>query len=57
MHAEQLTRAKIPVEVRIGVNTGEVVVRTIETGGPHRIHAGRSCDQSRGAAANHSAGG
>ena len=24
---------KIPVEARVGVNTGEVVVRTIETGG------------------------
>ena len=29
LHAE----GKIPVEARVGVNTGEVVVRTIETGG------------------------
>ena len=27
------TEGKIPVEARVGVNTGEVVVRTIETGG------------------------
>jgi class 3 adenylate cyclase len=28
-----LNEGKIPVEARVGVNTGEVVVRTIETGG------------------------
>ena len=28
-----LAEGKIPVEARVGVNTGEVVVRTIETGG------------------------
>jgi predicted ATPase/class 3 adenylate cyclase len=33
-YAERLrNEGKIPVEARIGVNTGEVVVRTIETGG------------------------
>src|SRR5712692_3813276 len=33
-YAERLrAEGKIPVEARIGVNTGEVVVRTIETGG------------------------
>jgi class 3 adenylate cyclase len=33
-YAERLrTDGKIPVEARVGVNTGEVVVRTIETGG------------------------
>jgi class 3 adenylate cyclase/ribosomal protein L40E len=33
-YADRLrTDGKIPVEARIGVNTGEVVVRTIETGG------------------------
>jgi len=33
-YAEGLhTEGKIPVEARVGVNTGEVVVRTIETGG------------------------
>jgi class 3 adenylate cyclase len=33
-HAHSLRAAsKIPVEARVGVNTGEVVVRTIETGG------------------------
>jgi class 3 adenylate cyclase len=26
-------KSEIPVEARVGVNTGEVVVRTIETGG------------------------
>ena len=28
-----VAEGKIPVEARVGVNTGEVVVRTIETGG------------------------
>ncbi|MGB9008662.1 MAG: adenylate/guanylate cyclase domain-containing protein, partial [Candidatus Acidiferrales bacterium] len=52
-YAERLrAEGKIPVEARVGVNTGEVVVRTIETGGPYRIHAGRSCNQSRGPDAN-----
>ena len=33
-YADRLRReGKIPVEARVGVNTGEVVVRTIETGG------------------------
>jgi AAA ATPase-like protein/adenylate/guanylate cyclase family protein len=33
-YADRLrTEGKIPVESRVGVNTGEVVVRTIETGG------------------------
>jgi predicted ATPase/class 3 adenylate cyclase len=33
-YAERLrAEGKIPVEARVGVNTGEVVVRTIETGG------------------------
>jgi class 3 adenylate cyclase/predicted ATPase len=33
-YADRLrTEGKIPVEARVGVNTGEVVVRTIETGG------------------------
>jgi class 3 adenylate cyclase/tetratricopeptide (TPR) repeat protein len=33
-YADQLrNEGKIPVEARVGVNTGEVVVRTIETGG------------------------
>jgi class 3 adenylate cyclase len=33
-YADRLrTDGKIPVEARVGVNTGEVVVRTIETGG------------------------
>ena len=33
-YADRLrTEDKIPVEARVGVNTGEVVVRTIETGG------------------------
>jgi Adenylate and Guanylate cyclase catalytic domain len=33
-YAERLrTEGRIPVEARVGVNTGEVVVRTIETGG------------------------
>src|SRR3989442_14348426 len=33
-YAEHLrAEGKIPVEARVGVNTGEVVVRTIETGG------------------------
>jgi class 3 adenylate cyclase/ribosomal protein L40E len=33
-YAERLrNKGKIPVEARVGVNTGEVVVRTIETGG------------------------
>jgi class 3 adenylate cyclase len=33
-YAERLrNEGKIPVEARVGVNTGEVVVRTIETGG------------------------
>src|ERR1700719_1901308 len=33
-YAERLrVEGKIPVEARVGVNTGEVVVRTIETGG------------------------
>jgi len=33
-HAERLCKeGKTPVEARVGVNTGEVVVRTIETGG------------------------
>ncbi|MGZ3512249.1 MAG: adenylate/guanylate cyclase domain-containing protein, partial [Candidatus Binataceae bacterium] len=34
LYADRLrTEGKIPVEARVGVNTGEVVVRTIETGG------------------------
>jgi hypothetical protein len=28
-----VTTARLPVEARIGVNTGEVVVRTFEAGG------------------------
>jgi class 3 adenylate cyclase len=33
-YADRLrTEGKIPIEARVGVNTGEVVVRTIETGG------------------------
>src|SRR6266849_4913956 len=33
-YADRLrAEGKIPVEARVGVNTGEVVVRTIETGG------------------------
>ena len=48
---------KIPVEARIGVNTGEVVVRIDQVGGAYRIHAGRSCDQSGGADADGGAGG
>jgi class 3 adenylate cyclase len=33
-YAERLrAKGKIPIEARVGVNTGEVVVRTIETGG------------------------
>jgi class 3 adenylate cyclase len=33
-YAERLrSEGKIPIEARVGVNTGEVVVRTIETGG------------------------
>ena len=33
-HADRLrNEGKVPVEARVGVNTGEVVVRTIETGG------------------------
>ena len=56
--AERLkSQGRPPVEVRVGVNTGEVVVRTIQTGGPHRVHAGRSYDQSGGAHADRSAGG
>jgi len=53
-YADRLrNEGKIPVEARIGVNTGEVVVRTIETGG----HSGRSCEQSGGADADSNAGG
>jgi class 3 adenylate cyclase len=34
LYADRLcNEGKIPVEARVGVNTGEVVVRTIETGG------------------------
>ena len=40
-------RARFPFEARVGVNTGEVVVRSIETGGAHRVHADRAYDQSR----------
>jgi class 3 adenylate cyclase len=32
-----------PVEVRIGVNTGEVVVRTIHTGGHTKCQAAQRC--------------
>ena len=33
-YADRLrNEGKIPVEARVGVNTGEVMVRTIETGG------------------------
>ena len=46
-YADRLrTEGKIPVEARVGVNTGEVVVRTIPDRRPHGIHTGRSCDQS-----------
>ena len=38
------------------MNTGEVVVRSIETGGPDRVHADRAYDQSRGADADRCAG-
>ena len=51
------TEGKIPVEARVGVNTGEVVVRSIQVRRPYRIHAGRSCDQSGGADADGGAGG
>ena len=36
-----------PVEVRIGINTGEVVMRSVHTGGHTRVLAGRSHGQSR----------
>src|SRR5207245_1211567 len=57
-YAERLrAEGKIPVEARVGVNTGEVVLRTVQTGEPHGIHAGRACDQSGGADADSGAGG
>ena len=30
-------------DVRIGINTGEVVLRLVHTGGHNRVHAGRTC--------------
>ena len=40
--------AGLPIEARVGVNTGEVVVRSITTGDGHsRVHADRAYGQSR----------
>ena len=40
-------KGRLPIQVRVGVNTGEVVVRSIKTGDePYRVHADRSFDQS-----------
>jgi class 3 adenylate cyclase len=58
-HAERLRKeGKIPVEARVGVNTGEVVVRSIQASWrTFRVHAGWSCDQSGGADADASPSG
>ena len=57
-YADRLrAEGKIPVEARVGVNTGEVVVRYDRDRRPYGIHAGRSCDQSGGADADRGAGG
>ena len=39
-------RGVAPIEIRVGLNTGEVVVRSIQTGeASHRVHADRAFDQ------------
>jgi hypothetical protein len=38
-------RGQTPIQVRIGVNTCEVVVRSIQTGADHRVHSNRPFDQ------------
>src|SRR6266851_5093768 len=48
-YADRLrAEGKIPVEARVGVNTGEVVVPTIETGG-HTEYTSRGADADRSA--------
>jgi hypothetical protein len=57
-YADRLrTEDKITIEARVGVNTGEVVVRTIETGGHPEYTPVGSCDRSGGADANGAGGG
>jgi hypothetical protein len=45
------------VEVRIGINTGEVVLRMVHTGGHTEYTPGGSCGQPRGADADRGADG
>ena len=41
---------RAPIEIRVGVNTGEMVVRSVQTGdASHRIHSHRAFDQPGGA--------
>ncbi len=40
---------RLPIQARVGVNTGEVVVRSIQTGDARRVHADRTLDQPGGA--------
>ena len=57
-YADGLRRAvRAPLQIRVGVNTGEVVVRSITTGEGHtRVHADRSHHQPRVADAGGGAG-
>ena len=45
-------RGRHPIQGRVGINTGEVVVRSIQTGRSGRVHADRTYHQSGGADAD-----
>src|SRR5579864_4097232 len=55
--AAHLVEGHPAIATRVGVSTGEVVVRTIETGGHAEYTPIRSCDQSGGTDADRGTGG